>query len=272
MGYVLRHSFKTTDHKQKQGMTKTINIPENFQAEENCLKDKIILITGTGDGIGATAAKTFAKYGATIILLSKTEKKLINVYDEIVNAGHPQPAIITLNLEQATADDYAGLAQTISNEFGHLDGLLHNAAMFEGLSPISQFDNTLWNRIIQVNLHAPFLLTQAMLPLLNNSPSASLLFTSSGVAHQGRAYWNAYGVTKAAQDNLMEMLADELELSSAIRVNSIDPGRVRTRMRALAFPGENPMSVPAPQDIMLPYLYLMSDASKDINGKIISCK
>lgn len=253
-------------------MTKTINISENFHAQENCLKDKVILITGTGDGIGATAAKTFAKYGATIILLSKTEKKLINVYDEIVNAGHPQPAIITLNLEEATAEDYAGLAQTIENEFGHLDGLLHNAAMFEGLSPISQFDNTLWNRIVQVNLHAPFLLSQAMIPLLNKSASSSMVFTSSGVARKGRAYWNAYGVTKAAQDNLMEMLADELELNTPIRVNSIDPGRVRTRMRALAFPGEDPMTIPAAEEIMLPYLYLMSDASKDINGEIISCK
>ncbi|MDH5369443.1 MAG: YciK family oxidoreductase [Gammaproteobacteria bacterium] len=253
-------------------MNEIIQIPANFKPQANCLKDKIILITGTGDGIGATAAKTFAKHGATVILLSKTEKKIIDVYDEIVNAGHPQPAIITLNLEKATAEDYAGLAHTIETEFGHLDGLLHNAAMFEGLSPISQFDNTLWERIVQVNLHAPFLLSQAMIPLLNKSKQASMVFTSSGVAHQGRAYWGAYGVTKAAGDNLMGILADELEIDTPIRVNSIDPGRVRTRMRALAFPGENPMTVPAPEDIMDSYLYLMSDESKDVNGKIISCK
>ena len=148
-------------------MNEIIQIPTTFKPQTNCLKDKVILITGTGDGIGATAAKTFAKYGATIILLSKTEKKIVAIYDEIVKAGHPQPAIITLNLENATADDYAGLAHTIENEFGHLDGLLHNAAMFEGLSPIAQFDNTLWDRIVKVNLQAPFLLSQAMLPLLN---------------------------------------------------------------------------------------------------------
>jgi len=253
-------------------MTDLITLPSDFTPEENCLKDKVILITGTGDGIGATAAKTFAKYGATIILLSKTEKKIVGIYDEIVGAGHPQPAIITLNLEEATAEDYAGLAHTIESEFGHLDGLIHNAAMFEGLSPITQFDNTLWDRIVKVNLQAPFLLSQAMIPLLNKSQSASMLFTSSGVAHKGRAYWNAYGVTKAAGDNLMEMLADELELNTPIRVNSIDPGRVRTRMRALAFPGEDPMTVPAPEEIMDAYIYLMSDASEDINGKIISCK
>lgn len=253
-------------------MKDLIQIPADFKPQENCLKDKIILITGTGDGIGATAAKTFARYGATIILLSKTEKKIVAINDEIVDAGYPQPAIIPLNLEEATAEDYAGLAHSIEAEFGHLDGLIHNAAMFEGLSPITQFDNTLWNRIVQVNLHAPFLLSQAMIPLLNKSKSASMVFTSSGVAHQGRAYWNAYGVTKAAGDNLMEMLADELELNTPIRVNSIDPGRVRTRMRALAFPGEDPMTVPAPEDIMDSYIYLMSDESKEVNGKIISCK
>ncbi len=253
-------------------MNEIIQIPTTFKPQTNCLKDKVILITGTGDGIGATAAKTFAKYGATIILLSKTEKKIVAIYDEIVKAGHPQPAIITLNLENATADDYAGLAHTIESEFGHLDGLLHNAAMFEGLSPIAQFDNTLWDRIVKVNLQAPFLLSQAMIPLLNKSQDASMVFTSSGVAHQGRAYWGAYGVTKAAGDNLMGILADELELSTPIRVNSIDPGRVRTRMRALAFPGEDPMTVPAAEEIMDAYLYLMSTESKEVNGKIISCK
>ena len=253
-------------------MNEIINTPSSFEPKENCLKDKVILVTGTGDGIGATAAKTFAKYGATVILLSKTEKKIVSIYDEIVNAGHPQPAIITLNLEDTTADQYAELAHTIENEFGRLDGLLHNAAMFEGLSPIAQFDNEIWTRIINVNLHAPFLLTQAMIPLLNKSEQASLIFTSSGVAHQGRAYWGAYGAAKAATDNLMGILADELENNTPIRVNSIDPGRVRTRMRALAFPGENPMDVSAPIDIMDAYIYLMSDESKAINGKIISCK
>jgi NAD(P)-dependent dehydrogenase (short-subunit alcohol dehydrogenase family) len=253
-------------------MNKMITIPENFKPQENCLKDKVILITGTGDGIGKAAAKAFAKYGATVILLSKTEKKIVDLYDEIVNAGYPQPAIITLNLESATAEQYHELAHTIETEFGHLDGLIHNAAMFEGLSPITQFDNELWNRIVKVNLHAPFLLSQAMIPLLNKSKSASMLFTSSGVAHQGRAYWGAYGVTKAAGDNLMGILADELETNTPIRVNSIDPGRVRTRMRNLAFPGENPMDNPAPEDIMDAYIYLMSDESKEINGKIVSCK
>lgn len=253
-------------------MTETIRIPTDFQAKKDCLKDKIILITGAGDGIGAVVAKTFSEYGATIILLGKTEAKLVIVYDEIVNSGFPKPAIITLDLENAKTDQYAELAYTIEKEFDHLDGLLHNAAMFGGLIPITQFDTELWEKITKINLHAPFLLSKALIPLLNKSEDSSMIFTSSRVAQEGSAYWGAYGVTKAAADNLMGILADELEINTPIRVNSIDPGKIRTRMRALAYPGEDPMTVPAPEEIMDNYLYLMSADSKEINGKIISCR
>lgn len=253
-------------------MNEIIHLPENYKTTPHCLNDKVILVTGAGDGIGAVAAKTFAEYGATVILSGKTIPKLEKVYDDIVNAGFPQPAIIPLDLETATPEQYAEMANMLENEFGHLDGVLHNAAMFGGLIPISQFDLPQWEKIVKINLQAPFLLSKNMIPLLNKSESASMVFTSSGVAHQGRAYWGAYGVTKAAQDNLMGILADELEINTPIRVNSIDPGRVRTRMRALAYPGEDPNTVPKPDDIMDAYLYLMSSDSKDINGKILSCK
>lgn len=253
-------------------MNEIIKLPTDFKPQMHCLKDKVILVTGAGDGIGAVAAKTFSEYGATVILLGKTTPKLEIVYDEIVNAGFAQPAIIPLDLEKATTEQYAGLAETIEQEFDHLDGLLHNAAMFGGLIPISQFDENLWEQITKINLHAPFLLSKAMIPLLKKSQDASMIFTSSSVAQQGRAYWGAYGVTKAAADNLMGILADELEIDTPIRVNSIDPGKVRTRMRALAYPGEDPLTVPAPEEIMNAYLYLMSAESKDVNGKIINCR
>ncbi len=229
------------------------------------------MVTGSSDGIGATAVKTFAHHGATVILHGKTIPKLEQVYDEIKAAGGAEPAIIPLDLETLNADQANEVALKIEDEFGHLDGLLHNAALFAGLSPISQFDTEIWDKTIRVNLHAPFLLSRALLPVMNKSKSASLIFTSSGVARKGRAYWGAYGVSKAAGDNLMGILADELEANTPIRVNSIDPGRVRTRMRALAYPGEAPEVNPAPEEIMEPYLYLMSDASKDVNGKIITC-
>ena len=251
-------------------MNEIISVPEKYQPKENCLKDKVILITGASDGIGATAAKSFAAHGASVILLGKTIPKLEKVYDEIINAGHPQPAIYPLDLQGATADHYAEMAESIEKEFGRLDGLLHNAAMLGSLIPISQYSPELWNKITQINLTAPFLLSQAMLPLLNKSTAASVLFTSSGVAREGVAYWGAYAVTKAAADNLMGIMADELEINTPIRVNSINPGRVRTRMRALAYPAEDPNDNPTAESIMPAYLYLMSDDSKEINGKIIT--
>ena len=241
---------------------------ENYQATDNHLKDRIILITGAGDGIGAVAAKTFAQHGATVLLSGRTTAKLENVYDEIVAAGYPQPAIIPLDLEGATYDDYLLVADTIEKEFGRLDGLLHNAAFLGALTPIQQYDLKLWAQVLQINLTAPFLLSRACISLLNKSDDARILFTSSNVAHQGRAYWGAYGISKAGQDNLMETLADELENNTSIRVNSIDPGRVRTRMRALAYPGEDPNTIPAPEDIMPTYLYLMGPDSKEVTGQI----
>lgn len=243
---------------------------DNYQAAADALKDRIILVTGAGDGIGATAAKTFAQHGATVILLGRTIPKLEKVYDEIIAAGYAQPAIIPLDLEGATYDDYLMVADTIEKEFGRLDGLLHNAAFLGALTPIQQYDLKLWAQVLQINLTAPFLLSRACISVLNKSNDARILFTSSGVAHQGRAYWGAYGISKAGQDNLMEILADELENNTSIRVNSIDPGRVRTRMRALAYPGEDPNTVPAPEEIMSTYLYLMGPDSKDITGQIFA--
>ena len=241
---------------------------DNYQATPNSLKDRIILVTGAGDGVGETAAKTFAQHGATVVLLGKTIPKLERTYDAIIDAGHPQPAIIPLDLEGATYDDYQEVADTIEKEFGHLDGLLHNAGTLGALTPIQQYDLKMWAQVMQVNLTAPFLLTRALISVLKKSDDARIVFTSSGVAHKGRAYWGAYGVSKAGQDNLMGILADELENNTSIRVNSIDPGRVRTRMRALAFPGEDPNTVPPPEEIMPTYLYLIGPDSKDVNGQI----
>jgi len=246
----------------------TLQTASNYKAQPDTLKDRIILVTGAGDGIGETAAITFAKHGATVILLGRTIPKLERTYDAIIAAGYPQPAIIPLDLEGATYDNYLEVADTIEKEFGHLDGLLHNAGTLGALTPIQQYDLKMWAQVMQINLTAPFLLTRACIPVLKKSNDARIVFTSSSVAHKGRAYWGAYGVSKAGQDNLMAILADELESNTPIRVNSIDPGRVRTRMRALAYPGEDPNTVATPEEIMPTYLYLMGPDSKDVNGQI----
>jgi NAD(P)-dependent dehydrogenase (short-subunit alcohol dehydrogenase family) len=244
------------------------SIPANYQPDAALLKDRIILITGAGDGIGAAAAKTFAAHGATVVLLGRTIPKLEAVYDEITSAGHSQPAIYPMDLEGATYDDYEDLAATLEQEFGRLDGLLHNAAILGARMMVEQYDLKLWARVMHINLTAPFLLSRACLPLLRKSADARVVFTSTGVAQQGRAYWGAYGVSKAGADNLMQIMADELEANTSIRVNSIDPGIVATRIRRLAFPAEDASKLPTADSIMPAYLYLLGPDSKNETGQI----
>lgn len=244
----------------------------NYKPAPDLLKDRVILVTGAGDGIGAAAAKAFAAHGATVILLGRSARKLEKVYDDIEQSGGPQPALVPLNLEKAVPEQYLELATMVEKEFGRLDGLLHNAALLGTLTPLEQYDLKQWAQLMQVNLHAPYLLTRAMLPLLKNSKDASVLFTSSGVGRKGRAYWGAYAITKAADENMMEIWADELETNTTIRVNSIDPGAVRTSMRAKAYPGEDPNNLPRPEEIMSVYLYLMGPDSRGTTGQRTSAQ
>lgn len=239
----------------------------DYQAAPDLLADRVILVTGAGDGIGAAAAKCFAAHGATVILLGRTIRKLESVYDAIEQAGGPQPAIYPMNLEGATAKDYDDLAATLDKEFGRLDGILHNAAMFGTRTPMDLYELEVWAKVIQVNLHAPFLLTRTCLPVLKKSNDASVVFTTADVGRKGRAYWGAYAISYAAVENMMEVLADELENNTHIRVNSLDPGPVNTPMRRWAFPGEDPSTLPNPADIMATYLYLMGPDSKEHTGE-----
>lgn len=241
-----------------------------YQAPADLLQGKVILVTGAGSGIGRTAALTYARHGATVILLGRTTSKLEAVYDEIESNGWPQAAIYPMNLESATEHDYASLAETLDNEFGRLDGLLHNAGLLGELKAISQYDANTWNRVMQVNLNAPFLLTRECLPLLRNAETASVIFTSSSVGHKGRAHWGAYSVSKFATEGLMQTLADEEDGLGKVRVNSLNPGGTRTTMRASAFPGEDPRTRPAPEEIMPAYLYLMGKDSLEISGQAIN--
>jgi NAD(P)-dependent dehydrogenase (short-subunit alcohol dehydrogenase family) len=243
-----------------------------YNAPENLLQDRIILVTGAGAGIGRAAARAYAAQGATVILVGRTLEKLEQVYDEIEAAGHPQPAIVPLNLESATEHENLELANTLEQEFGHLDGLLHNASLLGLRTPIESYDPAVWNQVMQVNVNAGFMLTQTLIPLLNQSNDASIVFTTSSVGRRGKAFWGAYSVSKFATEGLAQVLADELENTTSIRVNCINPGATRTQMRTRAYPAENPETNPAPEDIMPLYLYLMGADSKDVNGQSLDAQ
>lgn len=244
---------------------------QNYQPTADFLKDKIILVTGATAGIGKEAALTYAKHGATVILLSRDTRKLEKVYDEIEALGYPKPAYLPVNLQDNSPETYQKVAEVIHDEFGRLDGLLLNAGDLGLLSPFEHFDDDTWFRVMQINVNAQFLLTKYCIPLLKQSQQASLVFTSSGVGRQGRAYWGAYAASKFANEGMMQVLADELE-NSVIRVNSLNPGATRTSMRANAYPGEDPAKLPTPEDIMPAYLWLMDNASSDSNGQAINAR
>ena len=245
---------------------------QTYKPNPELLKDKVILVTGAGDGIGRAAALSYAQHGATIILLGKTISKLEAVYDEIEKSGGPLPAIYPLNMEGAAPKDYQDLAATIKKEFNKLDGLLNNAGILGTLSPFETQNIEIWYKVQQVNVNATFMLTQACLPLLKSADSASLIFTSSAVGKKGKAYWGAYSVSKFATEGMMEILADELETNTAVRSNSIDPGATKTAMRALAYPAEDINALKTPEEIMPLYLYLMSDESSHINGQRLNAQ
>ena len=244
----------------------------DYSARPDLLEGRIILVTGAGRGIGAAAAKTYAAHGATVLLLGKTEANLTEVYDEIEAAGHAQPVVIPFNLETAQPHQYDELAALIENEFGRLDGLLHNASIIGPRTPLEQLTGESFMRVMHVNVNAMFMLTQALLPLLKLSQDASVVFTSSSVGRKGRAYWGAYGVSKFATEGLMQTLADEMKDVSPVRSNSINPGGTRTSMRAQAYPAENPLDNPTPEEIMPVYLYLMGPDSQGVNGQALNAQ
>ncbi|WP_144393587.1 YciK family oxidoreductase [Pleionea sediminis] len=238
----------------------------DFQPKEQCLKDKVIMVTGAGDGIGREAALTYAKLGATVILVGRTTEKLEEVYDEIEAFNGPQPAIIPINFLHMSAEQAQQIAETIDQEFGRLDGLLNNASQLGDLSPIEAYNIETWQNVMQVNVNATFLLTRFLIPVIRKADSGSIIFTSSGVGNKGRAYWGAYSVSKFATEGLAQVLADELE-NTSIRVNIINPGATRTKMRAAAFPAENPGDLKTADALMPLYTYLMAEDSKSVTNQ-----
>jgi NAD(P)-dependent dehydrogenase (short-subunit alcohol dehydrogenase family) len=247
-------------------------IPENYRPRADLLAGKSILVTGAGDGIGRAAALSYASHGATVLLLGRTESKLEAVYDEIEAAGGAKPGIIELDLATAAEDNYATLAASLAEELPCLHGILHNAALLGERRPIADAGYKSWSTVMQVNVNAQFLLTRYLLPLLQQAPGASIILTSSGVGRVGKAYWGAYAVSKFATEGFMQVLADELQNTSNIRVNSLNPRGTNTAMRRAAYPAETPTNNPLPQDIMPAYLYLMGDDSAGITGKAFDAR
>jgi len=242
----------------------------DYTAAAELLKERVILVTGAGSGIGAAVAKSYAQHGATVILLDKKIPNLEQVYDDIIAAGNPTPAIYPLDLKGASIPDYDELATKVHDNFGRLDGLVHCAASLGQLAPVQLQDPKIWLETLHINLTAAYLLTRSCLPLMQQFEKASIIFTTDN--HKNTAYWAGYGISKAGIEALSKQLADELENDGRIRVNCIDPGTVKTELHTHAFPAIDPTPLAEPDDIVSSYLYLMGEDSLTLTGELINAQ
>lgn len=233
------------------------------------LAGRVIAITGATGGIGRALSLACLREGAEVVLLARSETKLKSLHNECEALAPGRALMAVLDLEKAVAQDYDRIAAAIMERYGRLDGLVHCAALLGTLTPIDQYDVPTWCRVMHVNVTAAFALTQVLLPALRASADASVIFTSSGVGRRGKAYWGAYAVSKFAGEGLMQVLADELQGNSHVRVNSINPGRARTVMRRQAFPSEDIQSLPLPETLLGPFIRLLGPEGKGITGQAL---
>jgi len=247
-------------------------LPPQWQPSDTELKDRTVLITGAGNGIGRAVALACAKVGAEVLLLGRNEVGLEAVYDDILSAGGREAGIIPFDLNTTDPGRYEALAEQLTETGITLDGLVHNASVLGERRLLAQTSPASWQEVMQVNVSSTFLLTRALMPLLTHAAPSSIILTSSGVGRRGKAYWGAYAVSKFATEGYMQVLADELKATSQIRVNSLNPGAVNTKMRRTAYPGEQTNTNPSPEALTDHWVYLLSDASQSLQGETLSAQ
>ena len=236
------------------------------------LKDQVILITGAGGGLGGTAALALAKQGAHVVLLDNKIPKLEAIYDRIKAAGGTEPAMYPFDLAGANENQYQELADTIEQKYGSLQGLLHSAVEFSGFSPIAVHKTKDWGHTLNVNLNGPFMLTRVLLPVMQKSETAALVFTSDSATRSGTAYSGAYGISKIAVEGLARILAEELQAFNKIRVNTLVPGPVDSPLRYRAYPAEDKTKLPEMATLESVYAYLFGTGSLGVTGQTIDAR
>jgi len=249
-------------------MTNTLDW-QNYTADKSDFTDKVILVTGAADGIGRAVTLALAEQGATVLMLDKKARHLEKLSDQVIERGFEEPIILPIDLMEITPESATTLAQAVNDDIGQLDGLLHNAAELGSPSPLDQYDMEYWNEVMHTNLQAPYFLSRALLPLLKQDYQTNMVFTSADVGREPLAYWGAYSIAYAGLEAQMTLWAEELEAVSNIRVNSIDPGAVRTSFRRRSHPGESQETLPSPQSITPAYLKLLSQ-SHSLHGQRLS--
>jgi NAD(P)-dependent dehydrogenase (short-subunit alcohol dehydrogenase family) len=243
--------------------------PLDYRPTPDLLEGRVLLVTGAGQGLGKAIALACAAHGASLILHGRNVAKLEKTYDEIIAAKHATPAIAPLDFATALDSDFDNLAQTIANEFGRLDGIVHCAAALQRLQPLAQEKLDDWMLSLRVNLAAPFALTRACLPLLRRGNEASVIFTSESHGRHPAPYWGGFAVAKSGLEAMVNIWTEELTGSPNVRMNVVVPGAMQSPQRALTHPGEERHTLPTPEQLCPAYLYLLGPHSKAVNGRIL---
>ena len=227
----------------------------------NLLIEKNILITGASSGIGKSLAINLSKFGANVIMLSKNEEALDSVYDEIKEKYNTEPMIIKCDLTDLNEIKSQEITDIIGENYSRLDAIIHNAAILEKMSNIENYDLVTWENVLKVNLTSAFILSKHLIPLMKSSLVPRIIFTTSSVGRNAKAFWGAYSVSKAGINALSEILSDELETISNMKVFNFDPKATQTSMRSLAFPAEDRDSQKKPDSLIEYYLWMLSEKS-----------
>ncbi|WP_273431580.1 SDR family NAD(P)-dependent oxidoreductase [Chitinibacter tainanensis] len=242
---------------------------QHYQAPAGAMQDRVIMVTGAGQGIGAMAAVELAKLGATVILVGRNEKKLSRTYDAIESVGGPQPAAIPMDLAKVGEAELAQLGLLIQKEFGRLDGILHAANGFSHLSPLNIQKLDEWVDMFRVNVAAPFAMTRALMPLLSKAPDAAVLVLGESHAFEAKAYWGGFSVSKAGQQNWVQIAASEWDKQPQLRINLLVPGPIQSPFRLATHPAEPKESLPETSAIMPAIMYWLGEASRGQSGQTL---
>jgi NAD(P)-dependent dehydrogenase (short-subunit alcohol dehydrogenase family) len=248
--------------------TQPVQVPQGYAPPPDLLANRVILVTGAGQGLGRMAATAFARHGATVILTGRNVAKLESTYDTLLAAGAPEPAMLPFDLAQADDAAFHGFAQTLHSTFGRLDGIFHAAAHFEPLAPLAVQTLDQWLALLRVNLAAPHALTRACLPMLNRAEDASVVLVGETHGAAPKAYWGGFAVAKAGLHALTAIWSQELA-QTPVRINCLIPGPVATPQRRQSHPGESIAALPAVETLAPACLYLMGPDGVKMTGRVL---
>ena len=251
----------------------TVRLPAGWAPASDALAGRVVLVTGAYGGLGGAVSRAAARAGATVVVSGKRQRQrqLEQLYDDMLAEGLAEPVIHPLDMETATPRDYAALADGLRQDFGRLDGIAHCAASFAGLTPISMHKPDDWLRTMHVNVNAPFALTQACMPLLQEAADSAVVFVLDDPQRLALAHWGAYGASKAALERLATILHEETD-ETPLRVHALLPAPMRSKLRRQAYFGEDTMRHPPPEATADALVWLLSTLGSPARGHVLDLR